>query len=313
VRITPSDLSLQLVLALLSALLFIAPSGQACTKSRSFQMALWAESDAAPGIDTDIPVFYDGAAQPVGRSILIRFDLNKPFSAGEYDWSRIVAVLFDEPYNDFNNVACWSASTVAAVEARAQVLAGRAAELKSISPLTRFWVNLAEPQLAWVTTRQCVDDLDEDVAPVNVNKPYIDVISVDVYRKSFSSGLKRYYGWLAAHRAKPDQQLALIPGTFYRQGKDKPTTQASHLRGYFDYANNANRKCNLPLGTRGLTASFDGCPVWIVLGWLAHNHTEGGIEHVGERDKRSAPIAKIWQSQRALPLRPDLARAAVKQ
>jgi hypothetical protein len=298
-----SNLCSRLAFALLTALVFAAPGGQAYARSRAFQMAMWAESDAAPGDDSDIPVFYDTTAQPAGRSILIRFDRDKPLSAGEYEWSRIAAVLFDEPYNDFSGLRCWSAAAVAAVNARSEVLAQRATELKSLAPTTRFWVNLAKPQLDWMTTPQCADP---DAAPVNVNKPYIDVISVDVYGKRFKPHLKRYYDWLDSHRARPDQQLALIPGTFYRLGKDKPTTQAAYLRGYFDYANRANRRCDLPNGSRGVTGNFDGCRVWIVLGWLGPNYVEAGYTYVGARDARAAPIANAWRTELALPLRTDL-------
>jgi hypothetical protein len=291
------------MLALLTALLFIAPSGEAYAQSRSFQMALWADTDSAPGVDTDIPMIYDpfGVGQPAGRSILIRFDRNRPFYAGDYDWSRIAAVLFDEPYNEFRD-PCWRDAEL--VKDRIQLLAQRAAELKAVAPKTRFWVNLAPRELDLMMGGACTGiGLD----PVYFNWPYIDVISVDHYNKRFNPDVKKYYDWLMLWRAKPDQQVALIPGTFYRQGKDNPATAASYLQGYFDYANNANQNCNLPFGSRGLTGSFDGCPVWIVMGWLSHNHWQDGVEYVGERDPRSKPIADVWQAQVALPLRPDLA------
>lgn len=303
--VAPNDLSSRLMLGLLAALIFIvAPSGQTYAQTRALQATLYAEGDNAPGVDTDIPMFHDGWPQPNGPSILIRFDTTKPFQLGQYEWSRIVAVYFDEPYRDFVGVQCWDVRTVKAVEGLAQRLAERAAELKSVAPLTRFWVNLTHHQLDWVMTRQCVYDFDEDVVPVNVNRPYIDVISVDIYHTWFDQGVKRYYDWLDTHRAKPDQQMALVPGTFYRQGKDNPSIQASYLYGYFDYANNANQNCNLPLGSRGVTGYFDGCRIWMVMGWLAFNWTE----YKGLRDPTSAPIADVWKNQLALPLRPDLAR-----
>lgn len=305
-RVTSSDLSSRLALALLTALLFIAPSGQTHAQTRAFQMALWVAREYPPGVDTDIPSFYDGEDQPDGFSILIGFKWDLPlFAHRPYDWARILAVEVDEPYNEFNRVRCWSTSTVAAVNARAQDLADRAAELKSISPLTRFWVNLARPQTDWSTLDPCRDDGSSP--PPDVNRPYIDVISVDIYYTPFNTAIKAIYDQWVMFPAKPDQQVALIPGTFYREGKDHPATQASYLQGYFDYANNANQNCNRPLGSRGQTGSFDGCPVWIVMGWLSHNATEDGVEYIGERDPRSAPIADVWQAQLAVPPRSDLA------
>ena len=92
----PLARSPRLVLALLLAALFlIAPSGPTYAKTRSFQMAMWAATDSAPGADTDIPVFYEGAPQPAGPGILIRSNVNKPISADEYVWSRVAAVLAD--------------------------------------------------------------------------------------------------------------------------------------------------------------------------------------------------------------------------
>lgn len=304
-RLTTSDLSSRLMFPLMAAWIFIAPSGQAVAQTRSFQMAMWANSDGSAGEDTDIQVFYDTVGQPDGRSILIWRDINKPIYASEYTWSRIVAVLFDEPYNDFNGVSCWSTPTVAAVNARAQVLADRAAELKSVAPYTRFWVNLARPQTSWFALGPCRDE--GSTAPLDVNRPYIDVISVDIYHEPFNTGIRAVYDLWALLPARPDQQVALIPGTFYRLGKDNPARQASYLQDYFDYANNANQNCNLPYGERGVTGNFDGCRVWMVMGWLAENYSEGGTFFVGMRDPSAAPIAVAWRAQRALPLHPDLA------
>jgi len=307
VPVTFTDLRSRFLLALPAALLLIALSGcQAIPPSRSFQMTVWAEQDKAPAVDTDIPTFYDGAPQPAGRAILIKSDLNKRISAGDYAWSRIDAVLFDEPYNDFNSLpnGCWPAAATASVNARIQLLGERAAEVKSVAPSTRFWVNLAKPQMDWATSSKCSD---QSAAPIYVNRPYIDIISVDIYYKSFADGLQRYYRWLETHRSKPEQQLALIPGTFYREGVDDPATPASYLRGYFDYASKANRRCDLPLGERATTGSFDGCRVWIVLGWLAHTHSEGGISYIGVRSPTAAPITNAWRTQLDMPLRPGLA------
>lgn len=297
-RITSRDFSPRLMFALLAAWFFIAPDGQAVAQTRSFQMALWANSDGSVTADSDVPVFYDTVGQPEGRSILIWRDLDKPISASSYTWSRIVAVLFDEPYNDLK-VPCWGEHTVAMVEARVQLLAQRAAELKALSPSTRFWVNLTEDQARW-RSDWCVE---AGWHSVDVNRPYIDVISLDIYHKPFAPDIKAYYDQWLAFPAKPEQQVALIPGTFFRLNRDNPATQASYLQGFFDYANDANQNCNLPYGERGVTGSFDGCRVWMVMGWLSDNY----FEYIGMSDPRSAPIAAAWRTRRALPLNPDLA------
>ncbi len=81
--------------------------------------------------------------------------------------------------------------------------------------------------------------------PVPLNKPYIDVISVDHYYEAFDPGVEMYYDFFVQNPATPQQQVALIPGTFIEMARTTHLTQASYFQGYFDYANNANRQCNL--------------------------------------------------------------------
>jgi hypothetical protein len=311
VRVTLSKLSSGFLLALLTALLFLAPSGRAYAQSasRSFQMALWLDpgDPTLTSADTDILMFNEGQPQPLPPAqTFMRIGLTGPtFASDRYDWSRIVAVLVDEPYNDIKNNPCYTQDGIDTAHAKDQLLATRAAELKSVAPMTRFWVNFADTQIAWMLDSQCLIIYPPDGA--FLIKPYMDVVSLDSYYQSFSPNVKSYYDWLAAHRATPQQQLALIPGTFYRSGIS-PSTQASYLQGFFDYANNANQSCNRSLGSRGVTGSFDGCPVWIVMGWLAGNYTDtGGTTYIGELDSRSQAIATAWRQEVALPLRSDLA------
>lgn len=312
-RVSSSNFSSPFVLALLTALLSISPSGWVCAQSRSFQMAMWADGDSAPGPDTDIPVFYDTVGQPDGHGILIRIDMNKPFTAGEYKWHRIAAVLFDEPFNDLNSVPCWDSLSVERLNNRIQLLAQRAAELKAVAPSTRFWVNVTPTQLDWMMKPlgKCLPEPgsppEEIPDPLYFNQPYIDVISLDHYNQWFDSDVKPYYVWLDANRAKPEQQMALVPGTHYVVGQYSAIVQAYILPDYFEYANDANQNCNLPLGSRGVTGIFDGCRIWIVLGWLGPNHSEGNWQYKGERDPTSWRIADVWKSQLAVPLRPGLA------
>jgi len=75
----------------------------------------------------------------------------------------------------------------------------------------------------------------------------------------------------------PDQQIALVPGVF-----SAPVNQYGLLQDYFDYADQWNEVCDLPLGSRGVTGLYDGCRIWIVAGWLADNYTDPkGTQYVG--------------------------------
>jgi hypothetical protein len=145
------------------------------------------------------------------------------------------------------------------------------------------------------------------------NQPYIDVISLDDYGKEFTPGLRTPYEWFATHPATPQQQVALVPGTFYRDGTDNPTQQATYLAGYFSYANEKTLSCNRPLGPRGVTGSYDGCLVWMVMGWLADNFTDNGTTYVGELDPRAAPISNAWRQEIAIPVRPGLSYERTRQ
>ena len=271
-------------------------------------MALWGfPSPAIPGsADTDIAVFWGSQTQPPGRpSIWVQGPVATSLpDSTSMDWSLIVAVEFDEPYSAIDGgmnpclyIGEADPGPLVTVNRVDQQLAARKAELESRNPKARFWVNFTSVELGWMQESDC---------PLALNKPYIDVISEDVYYMSFDR-IQSDYTWLAANPAKPDQQLALIPGTFYRSGQDNPATQASYVQSYFPYANAMNQSCSLPLADRGVTGYFDGCPVWIVLGFLSGDFTDGNTQYVGELDPTSAPIAAVWHPEFALPLRPGLA------
>jgi hypothetical protein len=256
-------------------------------------------------------MFQAGQKQPPGRSILIRNAWDNVISTDEYYWPRIVAVLIDEPYKGFESLStsCWTEDDVEHVNARADTLADRAAELKAISPRTRFWVNLAKPQLDWARSGQCPSNAA--LTPVNVNKPYIDVISVDIYTRPFGTYVQPYYDWLKTHRAKPEQQMALVPATHHHPNDSVALRLniAFDLDSYFSYANDANQSCDLPLGSVWRTGIFDGCRVWMVMGWLA-GIQEGDDDgtFIGLRASGSELIANEWKTELAQPLRSDLAR-----
>jgi hypothetical protein len=326
--ITLQKFSSGLLLTLLTAAFLLASGGPAYSQSntRSFQMALWDYSCPAahlcPDADADIATFWPTEEQPAGRPILL-FGWNWTVSlySVPYDWSRIVGVEIDEPYTNALLLAfggdqkanpCSSSQRMAVINSTMQLLAARAAELKNLAPLARFWVDFTDYEVDWMR---------DSVCPQPLNQPYIDVISVDAYYRPFddphpNSGLdyvKEYYDWFVSYPATPQQQLALVPGTFYREGpgvpvvQSIPSEQAAYLQGYFDYANNANQTCNLPLGSRGVTGSYDGCRVWAVMGWLAPNLKDGNTQYVGEQDPTAGPIAADWRAELALPLRPGLA------
>jgi hypothetical protein len=311
VRVVSNKLSSRALRALLAVLLCFGLVSELAAQSgtRSFPMTLWVGGNH----DSDIPVIWEGDPQPAGRSIVILADwaVDGPLAAMGYDWSRIAAVEIDEPYNSvgYNTpYTCnWDGSTWDQVNQIYQALAAKAAELKSLSASTRFWVNFTDRQVLWMIGTGAESDGDGS-CPVGLNGPYIDIISIDLYYMPFVPGVKFYYDWFSANPAKPDQQLALIPGTFFRIGVDKQATQASYLQGYFDYANTMNQNCDLALGTRGGTGYFDGCRVWMVMGWLAGNHTEGNTDYRGEEDPTSASITGIWRAEQLVPLRADLAR-----
>jgi hypothetical protein len=144
-----------------------------------------------------------------------------------------------------------------------------------------------------------------------VNQPYIDVISLDDYWKSFSPEVQTDYNWIANHRATPYQQMALVPGTFYRSGTDSQDTQAGYIPAYFNYANNVNLSCDLPIAPRGLTGIFDGCLIWMVLGFDAVSFVQQGVTYIGEQD--APEIARVWQREVASPVRSDLAHQRTRK
>lgn len=251
------------------------------------------------GTDTDIQVFGDRDPQPPGRSIMLSLDVNPatstPLYDRGYDWSRIVAVEVDEPYNSVhaNNFPC----NQYAISQIDNILAQRTKELKAIAPHVRFWVNFTPTDITAMGggLHGCAADL---------NKDYIDIVSLDDYDVPFGWGnnvqpdtsVMVYYDWLINHPATLQQQLALIPGTFVGQEGVIPS--------YFPYPNYVNGQgCDLPLGPRGITGSYDRCRVWIVFGWLAGNSPG----YVGELDPRADGIRDIWQPEVKKPLRADLA------
>lgn len=281
---------------LVVALLFLVPHGMALAQSttRPYQLTLW-ECCGSGAIPTSADVDIRALGTPLtGPSIMLlagphATESLPPVTA--LDWSQIAAVEYDEPYASIDaeliasSVDKWGLSTHCAngpaqTSAIDTALLQRAAELKALAPKARFWVNLTDKEAGLV-------EFDNCWAAV-FNKSYIDVISADWYDVAFST-IQPFYSVVARHPPKPDQQLALIPGTF-----SAPTNQAPYLQDYLDYATHMNQTCNLPLGSRGVTGIYDGCPVWIVMGYLTLD--DGAYRGILDGTPGSQLIHTAWQA-----------------
>jgi hypothetical protein len=299
--------------------------------ARFFQMAVWTYEYPPPGPDwqgttayVDIPMFGSGNAQPPGRSIMrfdYWYDAALPLSPAAYDWSRILAVVVDEPYATRLDQVPWTGPQVEEYTAvnpcyehawnvarKTTVLETRdkllrlASSLHDIAPRTRFWVNFHEHEVVWMRDVDC---------PLHLNDPSIDVVSLDKYDVPFSS-LEDEYEWFIS--TMPHQQIALVPGTFWTERRSRYEARRI-LYGYFDYANRMNRVCDLGFGRVGRTGNYDGCRVWIVAGWSAlpwyavlngipyTEPTPGTRNYVGLLHPSSAPISDAWRAELAKPAR----------
>lgn len=300
-----SRLSSNVLLALLTASLVLSGKTHAQSGTRPFQMSLveCCGSRTPTRAETDIRSFEYGAAQPAGGpSILFGVGYSSSLTSGSgvSNWSQIVAVEVDEPYTSVDddlflfNFFCLSPPTreIAPIDA---ALAKMAAELNGLNPKARFWVNFTSKEASYM--QQCSE-------AQAFNRTYIDVISYDAYWHPLSSAT---YNYIAANPAKPSQQLALIPGVFTNPSYQ--TSQLPYLAGYFNYANAANQTCRLPLGSQGVTGNYDGCPVWIVMGWMTGDFP--GYDGILDGRSDTQPILAAWQAEVALnPVTPTMQKRA---
>lgn len=276
--------------------------------TRSFQMALWFNP---AGADADIALFTEEDAQPQGQSILflggwrnldsdaIRSDFASRLAARGYDWSRIAAVVTDEPYLYYTGNTDRSNPCRNSRDPRNEQITQIAAQLKQaatiiedLSPATRFWINFSVPEVQWAIDSLC---------PIRFNDVYIDVVSLDAYGGRFEDVAWPHYEWLQDNRATAYQQLALVPGTFYRDGVDNQQVQASYLSSYFAYADSLNETCDLPTGRVGVTGLWDGCAIWIVAGWSGATHAIGKHVYRGALDPAATAISAAWREKLAYP------------
>lgn len=307
-HVTPRRIALRLLPAVFAAIVLSTVGqplyAQIAPQNRSFLMALW--TDPARDLDTDIATFWapDKVAPAPGtepqpaapqRTILLSHIPSRSLYQESYDWSRMVAVEFDEPYAAIDKQLNCAGLPAAGQQIDAQ-LAQRSAELKVLAPKARFWVNLSPAESDWILANHCSSLL---------NRAYIDVLSFDRYNSSptdISSRLQE----LTTHPARQDQQFALIPGVY-----SAPNDQWIFLSSYFTLAEQQNMTsaCSLPLGNRGVTGYADGCPVWIVLGWESVYATDNhGTTYTGMLEPGSQYIKRDWEAELRLPLAPVLAR-----
>jgi len=260
-----------------------------------------------PG-DADVFMFEEGQPQPQGHpTILVFTDWADPdrLARDNYDWSRMLAVLLDEPYttdlqhaNQNHNGSPCGDFRLTILQQTQTNIGKTQAKLKAIAPATRFWVNIhGTDELPWLKDSRC---------PA-FNQAYVDVISLD-YNPHPQVVNQTDYQWLIDHAGSPQQQLALVPGTYHGNGLSDAAA-AGNLPSYFSYAESQNQNCNLGFATTGRTGNFDGCRVWIVAGWLGPDYVDSGpTYYYGELDADSSvQVRASWRGQAAKAIRPDLA------
>src|SRR5207253_7451513 len=92
----------------------------------------------------------------LGPSILLGQHYDTPLTSTTVtNWSQIAAVEYDEPYNtggvDAHLGSCTSPPT-AYIQPIDTQLSARAAELKSLNPRARFWVNFSPAEARWIAS-----------------------------------------------------------------------------------------------------------------------------------------------------------------
>ncbi|WP_129777984.1 hypothetical protein [Peristeroidobacter soli] len=275
----------------------------AAAEPRNFLMALWRSNDQAANIEeehTDLAWFWPSLPQP-SRKAILQIDgyyqdptaLTQLLTNANYDWSKIAAVWIDEPYLNAVGAAqnpCGVTSVhYGAMTATQLQVAAAAQTVRNLSATTRVWVNFSENEIKWMRDHGC-----------DLNKSYLDVVSIDAYQGPFFDEVEPLYYYLKTHAPTNYQQRALVPLVGSKQAPNAlaPASVAGWLPAYFEYAAYENQTCNLPLGPTGATGLFDGCPVWLIAGWPGVHYTVD--TYVGFFDDTSEPIRDAWRAQRQI-------------
>jgi hypothetical protein len=306
---------------IIAAGVWLAPA-HSWAQTRAYQMTLLGSVDAhiVPrpavinyNVGVDVPTFSLGRErQPMKGPLIVWLSPSNDLTPlALVDWSRVIAVYVDEPYYGPLKQAgypyCLAGSGAQIVQGITNTLQLMAGAVRSRAPKARFWVNYNFNEVEWMRDDGCP-----------FNHTFIDVVSVDRYDRAFNSlihlpGVRSYYDYFSTHRPVPNQQLALVPGT-HTSSEQNDGTGAGRLPQYFAYAQDQNQACNLPLGPIGVTGFYDGCPVWIVAGFVGgagmYTDTDGftlyPIEHPNAQQIRAA-----WEQTLAIPRSPpspDLTR-----
>jgi hypothetical protein len=291
---------------LLLVCLSLSRSTDVVANFRYFQMALFTYEFMERGVNwldvaayVDVPMFEgysDSSHQPAGRSImrLPTWHHDHPLASVNVDWSRVLAVVIDEPfativanYNDPATIGEECTNQRTEIAAPRDKLIAAAAAVHDAAPRTRFWVNYSGKE---------VHVMRREICPLALNNSAIDVVSLDIYQADFNEDIRDHYDWFMT---RPEQQqIALVPATHHKIGVDSDSHASARLHAFFRYADTLNQRCDRPLGRVGRTGNYDGCPVWIVAGWLAQPvYEEASIVHHGLLNESSSQIRSAWSSQ----------------
>ncbi len=286
--------------------LVLSRSTDVVAYSRYFQMTLFTYEFMEGGVNwldvagyVDVPMFEgytDSSHQPAARSImrLPTWHHDQPLASVNVDWSRVLAVVIDEPfativanYDDpsTNGEECTN-QNIGIAEGRDKLMAAAAA-VHDVAPRTRFWVNYSGKE---------VHVMRRAICPIALNDSAIDVVSLDIYQADFNEAIKDHYDWLISQPEQ--QQIALVPATHHRIGSDSDSQASARLKAFFNYANRLNQRCERPVGRVGRTGNYDGCPVWVVAGWLAQPvYEEASVVHHGLLNESSSEIRSAWSRE----------------
>jgi hypothetical protein len=223
--------------------------------------------------------------------VAVRASVRALLDLKNHDWTRIDAVVIDEPYlpeGDGGINPCQRSESADRVRMVQRVLVNAAAVVRE-HPTVRFWVNFSAPEIEWMKGGLCHSVL--------LNDWYMDVVSIDIYGEEFAV-VESSYNDLLSNRPTAYQQLALVPGTYSAPATGfAAITVAQRLQGFFDYANAMNQSCSLQIGRVGVTRSADGCPIWLVAGFWGGSTILPGDDRAPMFLLSSAAIKDRWKQE----------------